>query len=184
MDMTLCINGFRLPQWLSGKESACWAAGSVPGLGRYPGGEYGNPLHRGVWWAAVQRVTKSRTRLKQLMTMHIKGLIWQIHLGPWEEVIWRRWHLVDWHTGPACASPSPLSLECAFCPSFLQWEIFPKTTQAVLREQLAVETIWTVYMLEAGQDLYINIWNSDWWVLRSTCLTASHEKPYMWDYKK
>ena len=196
MDMTLCIKGFRLPQWLSSKESACWAAGdavSVPGSGRSPGGEYGNPLQcsflespidRGVWWAAVQRVTKSRTWLKQPMTMHIKGLIWQIHLGPWEEVIWRRWHLVDWHTGPACTSPSPLSLECAFCPSFLQWEIFPKTTQAVLREQLAVETIWTVYMLEAGQDLYIHIWNSDWWVLRSTCLTASHEKPYMWDYKK
>ena len=151
MDMTLCIKGFRLPQWLSSKESACWAAGdavSVPGSGRSPGGEYGNPLpcsflespiDRGVWWAAVQRVTKSWTRLKQLMTMHIKGLIWQIHLGPWEEVIWRRWHLVDWHTGPACTSPSPLSLECAFCPSFLQWEVFPKTTQAVLREQLDVE---------------------------------------------
>ena len=74
MDMTLCINGFRLPQWLSGKESACWAAGSVPGLGRYPGGEYGNPLHRGVWWAAVQRVTKSRTRLKQLRTYAHKGI--------------------------------------------------------------------------------------------------------------
>ena len=74
MDMTLCINGFRLPQWLSGKESACWAAGSVPGSGRYPGGEYGNPLHRGVWWAADQRVTKSCTQLKQLRTHAHKGV--------------------------------------------------------------------------------------------------------------
>ena len=85
MDMTLCIKGFRLPQWLSSKESACWAAGdavSVPGSGRSPGGEYGNPLQcsflespidRGVWWAAVQRVTKSWTRLKQLRTHAHKG---------------------------------------------------------------------------------------------------------------
>ena len=45
--MTLCIKGFRLPQRLSNKESACRAAGdagSVPGSGRAPGGEYGNPL--------------------------------------------------------------------------------------------------------------------------------------------
>ena len=44
--------------------------GSVPGLGRSPGVENGNPLpysclespmDRGVWWAAVHRVTKSRT---------------------------------------------------------------------------------------------------------------------------
>ena len=41
-------------------------AGSIPGSGRSPGGENGNPLHysclgnpkdRGAWWAAVQRVT-------------------------------------------------------------------------------------------------------------------------------
>ena len=36
----------RLPLWLSGKESACHAgdAGSIPELGRSPGGGYGNPL--------------------------------------------------------------------------------------------------------------------------------------------
>ena len=38
-----------LPWWLSGKESACNAgasgdAGSVPGLGRSPGGGHGHPL--------------------------------------------------------------------------------------------------------------------------------------------
>ena len=35
-----------LPRWLSGKESACNAGdtGSIPGSGRSPGGEHGNPL--------------------------------------------------------------------------------------------------------------------------------------------
>ena len=41
--------------------------GSVPGLGRFPGGGNGNPLQyaclensmdRGAWWAIVQGVTK------------------------------------------------------------------------------------------------------------------------------
>ena len=52
-----------------GKEST-WNAGdlgSVPGLGRSPGGEHGNPLwylclgnpmDRGVWWATVHGVTE------------------------------------------------------------------------------------------------------------------------------
>ena len=49
--------------------------GSIPGLERYPGGEYGNPLQyfclenpmdRGAWWAAVHGGEKSRTRLKWL----------------------------------------------------------------------------------------------------------------------
>ena len=68
-----------LPWWLSSKESACnsGAAGgmsSIPGLGGSPGGRQGNPLQcsclenpwdRGAWWATVQRVAKSWTRLKQ-----------------------------------------------------------------------------------------------------------------------
>ena len=46
-----------------------------------PGGEHGNPLQyfclenpmdRGVWWAAIHRVTKSWTRLKCLST-HVEG---------------------------------------------------------------------------------------------------------------
>ena len=45
-------------------------AGSIPGLGRSPGGGHGNPLQysclenpmdRGAWWATVHRVAKSRT---------------------------------------------------------------------------------------------------------------------------
>ena len=42
--------------------------GSIPGLGRSPGGRHGNPLQhsclenlmdRGAWWATVHRVTES-----------------------------------------------------------------------------------------------------------------------------
>ena len=44
--------------------------GSIPGLGRSPGGGNGNPfqysclenlMDRGAWWATVDRVAKSRT---------------------------------------------------------------------------------------------------------------------------
>ena len=68
--------------WLSDKESACSAgdagdAGSVPGLGRSPGGGHGNPpqysclenpMDRGAWWATVHGVAKSRTRLERPST--------------------------------------------------------------------------------------------------------------------
>ena len=54
------------------KESSCNAGepGSVPGLGRFPGGGHGNPLQcfclenpmdRGAWWATGHEVTKSQT---------------------------------------------------------------------------------------------------------------------------
>ena len=67
-----------LPWWPSVKESACNAGdpGSIPGLGRSPGGEHGNPLFYsclenpmdgGVWQASVHRVAQSRqTQLRQL----------------------------------------------------------------------------------------------------------------------
>ena len=56
------------------KESACNAGdlGSIPGLGRSPGGGHGNPfqysclenpMDRGALWAIVHGVTKSRTQL-------------------------------------------------------------------------------------------------------------------------
>ena len=70
-------------QWLSGKESVCSAAdtgdaGSIPGLGRSPGGRQGNPLQyschenpmdEGAWQAMAHRVAKSWTWLKWL-SMH------------------------------------------------------------------------------------------------------------------
>ena len=66
-----------LPWQISGKESACNAGGlgSIPGLGRSPGGGHGtllqyscleNPMDRRAWWATVHRVTQSWARLKQL----------------------------------------------------------------------------------------------------------------------
>ena len=56
------------------KESACNAGslGSIPGLGRSPGEENGNPLQyswlenpkdRGAWQSTVHGVTKTQTRL-------------------------------------------------------------------------------------------------------------------------
>ena len=57
-----------------GEEFACNAGnlGSVPGVGRSPGGGHGNPLQysclenpmdRGAWWVTVHGVTKSQTQL-------------------------------------------------------------------------------------------------------------------------
>ena len=52
--------------------------GSIPGLGRSPGGGHGNPLQcsclenpmdRGAWWATVHRVARSQTRLSDLAHM-------------------------------------------------------------------------------------------------------------------
>ena len=70
----------RFPQWLSGEESGCSAGDRgdtslIPGSGRSSGGGHGNPfqgscqenpMDRGAWWATVQRVPQSRTRLKRL----------------------------------------------------------------------------------------------------------------------
>ena len=58
----------------NGEKSACNVGdlGSVPALGRSPGGGHGNPLQysglensmdRGAWWAIVHGVAKSQTQL-------------------------------------------------------------------------------------------------------------------------
>ena len=74
-----------LPQWVSGKESACNAedegeVGLILGSGRFPAGGHGdplqyscleNPMGRGAWQATVRRAAKSWTRLKQLSTQDI-----------------------------------------------------------------------------------------------------------------
>ena len=55
-------------------------AGSIPGLGRSPGGGHGNkleyscledPMDKGAWQATVHRVTKSQTQVKKLSTQAI-----------------------------------------------------------------------------------------------------------------
>jgi len=61
--------------------------GSIPGLGRSPGGGHGNPLQysclenpmdRGAWQATVLGVTKSQTWLKQLCTHTSLYMVQQI----------------------------------------------------------------------------------------------------------
>ena len=60
------------PGGSGGREYTCKArdVGSIPGLGRFPGGGNGDPLHypcrrnpldRGAWWVTVHRVAKSQT---------------------------------------------------------------------------------------------------------------------------
>ena len=69
---TPVLMGF--PGGSGSKESACNAGdlGSIPGLGRSPGGGHVNPLQysclenpmdRGAWWTTVNGFTKSQTRL-------------------------------------------------------------------------------------------------------------------------
>ena len=59
--------------------------GSIPGLGRSPGEENGNPLQyyclenpmdRGAWWATVHGVAKSWTRLTEYTYMHTQQIPW------------------------------------------------------------------------------------------------------------
>ena len=65
------------PGGSDGKESTCDVGdlGSLPGLGRSPGGGHGNPLQYPclenpmdgeAWWAAVYGVAQSQTQLKRL----------------------------------------------------------------------------------------------------------------------
>lgn len=51
---------------------------------------------------------------------------------------------------------------------------------ADLREQCVVETIWTVYMTEPSESLYINFQDSGGWVQRPTHPLAAHDKPHMY----
>ena len=57
--------------------------GSIPRLGRSPGGRNGNPLKnssletpmgRGAWWAAVHKVAKSQTQLKRPSTHTLEAV--------------------------------------------------------------------------------------------------------------
>ena len=70
------------------KASACNAGdlGSIPGSGRYPGEENGNPLQysclenpmdREAWWATFHRVAKSQTRLSDLLSLSLFHYIWR-----------------------------------------------------------------------------------------------------------
>ena len=73
------------PSGSAGKESVCYAGdkGLIPGSERSHGGGHGNPLQysclenpmdRGAWWATVQGITQSRTRLSTAQHMPFKDL--------------------------------------------------------------------------------------------------------------
>ena len=76
------LQGF--PGGSDGKESACKAGdlGSIPGLGRSPGGGHGNPLQSsclenpmetGAWRATGYGVAKSRTQLSDQAYTALQG---------------------------------------------------------------------------------------------------------------
>ena len=63
---------FGFPSGSDNKESICNVGdlGSIPGMGRFPGGGHGNPVQYsslensmdgGAWWASVHGVSKSQT---------------------------------------------------------------------------------------------------------------------------
>ena len=70
-----------LPQWLSGKESACNAGdagGTIPGSGKSSGGGNGsllqrscleNPMDRGAWWATFHRAGHNLSTAQQTYFM-------------------------------------------------------------------------------------------------------------------
>ena len=72
--ITYIYKNMGFPSGSDGKESSCNMEdlGSIPVLGRSPGGGHGNPLQhsclenpmdRGAWRATAHGVTKSQTRL-------------------------------------------------------------------------------------------------------------------------
>ena len=80
-----------------GKASVCNAGDPalIPGSGRSPGEENGNPLQYsclensmdcGAWWATVHGVTESRTQLSDFTSLHFTsedkvplGILWNFH---------------------------------------------------------------------------------------------------------
>ena len=101
------------------KESACYVGdlGSIPGLGRSPGGAHGNQLQysclenltdRGAWWAAVHGVAKSRTRLSDLAYMQLSSVLCSLIFCPLDlSVAERRVLTSPAMTGKASINISP-----------------------------------------------------------------------------
>ena len=74
---------------LSANTGILGYVGLIPGLGRYPGGENGNPLQysclenrmdRGAWSATVHRVAKSRTQLSTHAYTHTYLDVWNFSI--------------------------------------------------------------------------------------------------------
>ena len=98
------------PGGSDGKESACYSGdlGSIPGSGRSPSEENGNPLqcsclenplNRGAWWATVHEVTKRWTWLTLSFIYIMLDLIQPLHpLSGWmkEEGGTQRMRMTFW----------------------------------------------------------------------------------------
>ena len=94
--------------------------GSIPGLGRSPGGGHGNPLQysclenpmeRRIWQGTVHSVQKSQTQLKQLSTHRLVHIPYTYLLSSVQfshsvvsDSLWP--HELQ-HTRPPCPSPTP-----------------------------------------------------------------------------
>ena len=80
---TLGFRGGSVVKILSANEGDSGDVGSIPGLGRYPGGgnvthfQYSclkNSMDRGAWWATAHVVTKSQTGLSLNMNKGREGM--------------------------------------------------------------------------------------------------------------
>ena len=112
--------------------------GSILGLGRSPGGGYGNslqysclenPMDRGAWQAMVHWVTKNQTWLKQLsMHNHYRWILWFVNSVQFSSVqsLSHVWLFVTPWTAARQASlsitnsrssPKPMSIESVMPPN-------------------------------------------------------------------
>ena len=125
------------PGGASGIESTCKAGdtrdmGSIPGSGRFPGEENGNPLQysclgnstdRGAWWAMICGVAESD------MTEHThipsRGLYYD-PLGIFVGVsLLRPWPLSECQCQPDPFSPNPEASSHSQAQSSVCWDITP-----------------------------------------------------------
>ena len=116
------------------KASACNAGdpGSIPGLGRSPGEGNGNPLQysclenpmdRGAWWATVDGVAKSRTRVSNF-TIFLSFFLYAVSQFSCSVVSdTLRPHGLQ-HARPPCPSPTP-RVDSDSCP--LMSMVMPST---------------------------------------------------------
>ena len=118
----------RCPRGSAGKESSCNAgdtghAGWISGFGRSPGGGNGNtlshsclknPMERGAWWAAVQRLVKSWTRLSLRETKDMEPESYEIQKESKSQES-KEWHF---EARPAGVG---LGLQVSFHPTRKLW---------------------------------------------------------------
>ena len=107
--------------------------GLIPGLGRSSGEGNGNPLQysflenptdRGAWWAAVHRVIKSQTWLKQLST-HPKTekVTLSLRISGFSHFAWPRMNLFVWNWPWTVTLLVPQPSQVAGLVTSLQWTV-------------------------------------------------------------